>query len=270
VHPRHRLLYYLLMRVVLAFIMSLPAFAQLPAPNAMGVGMGHLHLNTTDPEASRKFWVDFLGGEAVKWRNMEVYKFPDVIVMVRKGAVSGGSDGSAVNHLGFKVKDLDAYLAKTEKMGFTVVRRMPETKQAFIENADKVRVELSEDASQPAPIVHHHIHFFNTAVAETQAWYAKMFGAKPGRRAKFEAADLPGVNLTFSPTEQATLPTKGRAMDHIGFEIKGLKEFVKKMEAQGVKFDVPYREVPQLGIAIAFFTDPWGAYVELTEGLDKI
>ncbi len=59
-------------------------------------------------------------------------------------------------------------------------------------------------------------------------------------------------------------------MDHIGFEIKGLEAFVKKLEAAGVKFDVPYRKVPALGISIAFFTDPWGAYVELTEGLDKI
>jgi hypothetical protein len=33
---------------------------------------------------------------------------------------------------------------------------------------------------------------------------------------------------------------------------------------------VPYRTVPALGIAIAFFTDPWGTYIELTEGLDKI
>lgn len=250
--------------------MSLPLLAQLPAPNAMGVGMGHLHLNTTNPEASKRFWVDFLGGTPVKWGNTEVYKFPDVLVMVRKGAVAGPSDGSAVNHLGFKVKDLESYLSRVEKLGFTIVRRLPDTKQAFVDNADKVRVELSEDASQTAPIMHHHIHFFNATALETRAWYAKMFGAKLGRRGKFEAADLPGVNLTFSVTEQPTVPTKGRAVDHFGFEIKGLKEFVKKLEEQGVKFDVPYREFPQMGLSIAFFTDPWGAYVELTEGLDKL
>ena len=99
---------------------------------------------------------------------------------------------------------------------------------------------------------------------------AKHFGAIPGKRLRFDAADLPGVNLTFSASETPVEPTKGRAMDHIGFEIKGLEAFVKKLEAAGVKFDVPYRKVPALGISIAFFTDPWGAYVELTEGLDKI
>jgi hypothetical protein len=34
-----------------------------------------------------------------------------------------------------------------------------------------------------------------------------------------------------------------------------------------VKFDVPYRKIPRLGIAIAFLTDPTGGYIELTEGL---
>lgn len=251
-------------------LLALPLAAQLAPPNPMGVSMGHLHLNTTDVEASRKFWVDFLGASVVKFGTADVYKFPGVLVMVRKAAVSGGSDGSAVNHLGFKVKDLNPYLEKCEKMGFAIVKRMPDTRQAFIMAPDKLKVELSEEAGMKEPIAHHHVHFSNTAILETQAWYAKMFGAKPGKRGKFDAADLPGVNLSLLAAEKATTQTKGTSIDHIGFEIKGLEEFTRKMEGMGVKFDIPYRKVPQLGIAIAFFTDPWGAYVELTEGLDKI
>lgn len=232
--------------------------------------MGHLHLNTTDLEASRKFWVDFMGAEIVKLGSAEVYKFPDTIVAVRKSTVSGGSEGSAVNHLGFKVRNLAAMLEKCEKAGFPIVRRMPETKQAFIMAPDKAKVELTEDSTMTVPIAHHHVHFYHNGVPQAQAWYAKHFGAIPGKRGKFEAADLPGVNLSFSPTEAPTAPTKGRAVDHIGFEVRNLEAFVKKLEAEGVKFDVTYREVPHLGITIAFFTDPWGAYVELTEGLNKL
>ena len=73
----------------------LPIDAQLPAPNADGVAMGHLHLSTTDAEASRKFWVDAMGGTPVKFGGGEVYKFPDVIVIAtKKPSVSGGSEGS--------------------------------------------------------------------------------------------------------------------------------------------------------------------------------
>jgi catechol 2,3-dioxygenase-like lactoylglutathione lyase family enzyme len=145
---------------------------------------------------------------------------------------------------------------------------MPDTKQMFVMFPDGVKVEFSQIAGLQVPIAHHHIHFFTPKVEEMRAWYARHFGAIPGKRLRFEAADLPGVNLSFSPTETPVVGSKGRGVDHIGFEIKNLAEFCKKLEAAGVKFDVPYRDVPQLGLKIAFLTDPWGTYVELTEGLD--
>ena len=52
--------------------------------------------------------------------------------------------------------------------------------------------------------------------------------------------------------------------------MKSLEEFCKKLEADGIKLAVPYRKVPALGIAIAFIIDPWGTYIEMTEGLDKV
>jgi catechol 2,3-dioxygenase-like lactoylglutathione lyase family enzyme len=61
-----------------------------------------------------------------------------------------------------------------------------------------------------------------------------------------------------------------RALDHIGFEVRDLEAFCKKLEAAGIKFEVPYRKMQQLGIALAFFTDPWGTRIELTEGLTKL
>jgi hypothetical protein len=101
-------------------------------------------------------------------------------------------------------------------------------------------------------------------------WYITTFGAKAAKHGPSDGADLPGVNMYFHPSTTALAGTKGRSLDHIGFEVKNLEEFTKKLEASGVKFNIPYRKVPSLNIAIAFFTDPWGTYIELTEGLDKI
>ena len=53
------------------------ALAQLPAPNAAGVSMGHLHLNVKDVEVAKSFFVDQLGATAVKLGNNDVMKFPD-------------------------------------------------------------------------------------------------------------------------------------------------------------------------------------------------
>jgi hypothetical protein len=64
--------------------------------------------------------------------------------------------------------------------------------------------------------------------------------------------------------------TAGRAVDHVGFEVRNLEEFCRKLEAKGIKLAAPYRKDPALnGIATASITDPWGTSIELTEGLDK-
>jgi hypothetical protein len=51
--------------------------------------------------------------------------------------------------------------------------------------------------------------------------------------------------------------------------VKNLEAFCKKLEANGVKLDVPYKKIPAAGISLAFLTDPFGTYIELTEGLDQ-
>ena len=83
----------------------------------------------------------------------------------------------------------------------------------------------------------------------------------------FKAADVPGVNLRWNPSDNKLPGNKGTSVDHIGFEVTNLEAFCKKLEAEGVKFDLAYRSVPRIGLSIAFITDPWGVYIELTEGL---
>jgi hypothetical protein len=78
-------------------------------------------------------------------------------------------------------------------------------------------------------------------------------------------ANLPGVTLIFSPTDTPVTGTKGRALDHIGFDVKDVEAFCKTLETNGVKLDPPYRKVPQMDFAVAFLTDPWGTRIEMTE-----
>jgi catechol 2,3-dioxygenase-like lactoylglutathione lyase family enzyme len=261
------------MKHLLVFVLVLlggVVSAQLPPPNEAGVSMGHLHLLVRDVAAQRRLWIEGLGATPVMLGKMEMLKFPDVVVALRKGEPTGGTEGSVIDHLGFRVRNLQAALDKWKAAGGVVSDYRPNPNQAFLIFPEDIKVELTEDPSMSVPIAHHHIHFFDASVDQTKAWYVKMFGAKPGRRGKFEAADLPGVNLSFSAAKTPTVGSKGRAVDHIGFEVKNLEAFCKKLEGQGVKFDSPYRKIPSLGIAVAFLTDPWGTYIELTEGLNRL
>lgn len=247
------------------------AWAQAFPPNEAGVTMGHWHLNTRDVEANKKIFVA-MGGTAIKAGNFDVVRFPGVAVYLHlnPGAApsTGGTVGTVVNHVGFIVQNIQESAARWKAAGVPVLPgNNGRTDQAFVMTPDELRIEILEDKAQKFPIQHHHIHFFlpESAIADIQAWYAKVFGAKPGMRGQFQAADLPGANLSFTRSDTATITTKGRVLDHIGFDVKNLEAFCKQLEAAGIKLDRPYTKNPQTGSALAFIYDPWGTYIELNE-----
>ena len=54
-------------------------------------------------------------------------------------------------------------------------------------------------------------------------------------------------------------------LDHIGFDIKDLQSFVKKIQAEGIKLDEPVRKNEATGVALTYITDPWGTRIELVQ-----
>ena len=180
-----------------------------------------------------------------------------------------------MDHFGLKVPSRAEALKRCRAAGFQVQREFKGTEgfpNAYIIGPDEVKIELQEDTGLTVPVIAYHLHFINAAGDQISLrdWYAKTFSAVVKKRGEHDAADIPGMNLTFGISRNPpTLGTKGRSIDHIGFEVKNLEAFCKKLEANGLKLDVTYRKVPRAGIAIAFLTDPFGTYVELTEGLDQ-
>jgi len=250
--------------LALAFSTTLPVRAELAAPNATGVSMGHVHLVIKDVEAEKKFFV-MLGGTPVANGTLEMIQFPGVFINLRQGMPSAGTVGSTVNHFGFHVKSVAETLEKIKPLGLKVEQNNPQ--QAFVTAPEDVRVELLEDKSISSPIEMHHVHMFVTAPLEVQAWYVKMFGATPGKRGMFDTANIPGAEIALSKQDMAQVGTKGRSVDHIGFEVKNLDQTVKRLEGQGIKMDRAPTLAGNNTTKIAFLYDPWGTYIELTEGL---
>ena len=245
-----------------------------------------MHLNVSDIDEHKRFWVDVIGAEAGKLDTMEYVKYPNALIFLHEQKPTDGTKGSSVNHIGIQFPDVPAMVAKVRAAGVPVVTKAEISRNrakgdiffspsqfrylAFIMGPDELKIELFENRALKTPLANHHIHFAGQHDKKMQAWYAEIFGAKPMRRGIFEAADLPGVNLTYTRTGTPQEPIKGRVLDHIGFEIDDLESFCRKLESRGIKFDRPYEHVKSLGFSIAFLTDPWGTNIELTEGLDKL
>jgi catechol 2,3-dioxygenase-like lactoylglutathione lyase family enzyme len=259
-----------LMLVVFPGTSATPAFAQAAPPNAIGVTMGHWHLNSRDIEANKKILVA-MGGTALKVRNFQIVKFPGVYVLLNLGPgaapETGGTVGTVVNHVGFIVPNVQEAVAKWKAAGVPVSPGAPGRKdRAFVTTPDGLRIEILEDRTQTVPIRHDHIHFYvpQDQIPKIQAWYVKFFGAVPGMRGKNVAADIPGATLLFTKTDMPTVTTKGRVLDHIGFDVKNLDGFCKNLEAQGVKIERPYAKNAN-GTGGCYVSDPWGTLIELNE-----
>lgn len=253
---------------------------------------GHHHLNVTDVDEHLRFWVDTLDGKPGMFGSgTQIVLFPNALVFLRDQDPTGPSVGSTVNHVGFSVQNLRETVDRLVDAGYEMVTDAqappgievvddigiiegngPVSGIAYVIGPDGIKVEVLEMRSQAEPIVSHHIHFFSENADEMRAWYMDIFGASERvvRTAGIIGADLPGLGLNFTSTSGPMAGTAGRALDHIGFEVEDLQSFIAEIEAKGVTLDRPYREVPAAGVAIAFLTDPWGTYVELTEGLDNI
>ena len=261
----------LLLTVFAIFALVAPASAQLATPNDAGITYGHVHLNVSDMEVHKKLWVEHFDGVLVQKGPLTAIRMPNMLVALSDREPTGGSQGTVMDHFGFKVRDIAAFLAKWRAAGLPVGREFDGAegqKNAYVMAPDDVYVELQEDQGLQVPIAGYHIHF-NTPEYETLLdWYVDVFGLEKRPRGSIQTTtNVPGMNLSFGNSRDPRTGTRGSSLDHIGFELDDLEAFCQRLKAKGIEFDVEYREIDS--IALAFITDPSGVYIELTEGYDE-
>ena len=256
----------------LALFFLTPVGAQILPPNDSGVTMGHVHLNVRDVEQHRKIWIEHFGAVPLEREGLAGVKIPGTVLLFRQQEPTGGTEGTVIDHFGLKVPNLATALAAWRAAGLEVQAEFTGTEgfpNAYIIGPDDIKIELQQEAHLPHKAISYHLHFYAMNHLTLLDWYVENMTAFKKMRGHHDAADLPGINLTFNTPKQPAPGTKGRTLDHIGFEVKNLEAFCKQLEAKGIKFDRPYGKIDRLGLGLAFLTDPAGVYIELTEGLDQ-
>src|SRR6185436_20161400 len=156
-----------------------------------------------------------------------------------------GSIGSTLDHFAFRVKDLAGTSAKLKAAGIPLTR--DDSLEIVASFPDKVKVEFYPAPTLSVPVEHFHVHFYAADPDALRAWYVKHFGAATPTAANATAAGVPGMAFSFRKTDAPQAATKGRSLDHIGFEVKDLEAFCQKLAADGVTFETPLRDVPAIG-----------------------
>lgn len=267
---RQSLRYLLTATALLLF--TAPVHAQLAAPNDTGVMFGHVHLNLTDMETHKSLWVDLFDGELIEKEGFTAVEVSGALIFMRERESSGPTAGTVMDHLGFAVRDIDAVLDEWRELGYDVdseVKGENGLSKALITMPGGIRVELHENPGLSSTAAMSHVHLFTPEHNDLIAWYTDIFGAasQPGNESEV-AAFIPGTSVIISHSDEVRAPTVGSVVDHIGYEVEDLAAFVEMLEEKGIELDTEPLYIERIDLWLAFFTDPSGVYIELTEGLD--
>ena len=196
------------------------------------------------------------------------------------GRTVGGSQGSAVDHIGFSVLDLEAKMQELEAVGVrgsgvrlirfddgALVRDIPGLfKIAFITDPWGTKIELVQDE---AVIGFHHIHLNSVDPTAALDWYNQVLG---GERDSLKGM-LDGVRfndiwlLATEYTDGRPGITQGRTIDHIGFSVTDLDAVAADMR----QLNVDFRQEPVIperarsDAKQAFILGPDGAMIAVVE-----
>ena len=260
------------MKILFALpLLLMPAWGQLvTTPNEVGMSMGHIHLNVSDIDAQKKFWISQFDAKPLDHEGIQGVMVPGMLILFTQKAPGHTTQSTVLDHFGFKVRSRDEMVASCRAAGYVVSKEFTGSEgfpNAYVIGPDGITVELQQEATQKPRAVAQHMHFLLPDFMDLRAWYINTLSMRESTRGPHVSADIPGMNLTFAIGKARDQATKDGLIDHIGFEVKGLEAYCRKLQTAGVKFDVPYTKAPKLGIAYAFFTDPKGVSIELTEGL---
>lgn len=225
-----------------------------------------VHLGVPDPEAAARWYMQYLGatpGDAFD----RVFVGPTRLIFL-KNVAPAPSQGSAIDHMGFSCADLDARMKALRGSGARVrteARGIPGLyRSAFIEDPWGATIEVVED---PETIGFHHVHLQMPDPAATRQWYLERFGGTPATL----KGQLDGIKygaVWLFADRGAGVPSRGHAIDHVGWRMPDLLGKAAELKAKGVTFTTEPHAGPQgaqAPVFMSFTEDPWGAKIELLQ-----
>lgn len=221
----------------------------------------HMHQTAPDPAEAAKWYAKHFDGTDVQADRCTIGDI--YFIFFKKDAGFAGSVGSAVDHIGFSVTDIEASMKNFEDAGVKIlsgVRELPGLKIAFIEDPWGTKIEIVQDHDL---LGFHHIHLHSADAEATIKWYQDVFGGEPFDNFKglpIKGVDYGNVLLMVQQSTKELAPTKDRSIDHLGFSTPTLDADADKLKADGVTFSL--NPIPFRNLRISFIEGPDGVRIE--------
>jgi catechol 2,3-dioxygenase-like lactoylglutathione lyase family enzyme len=194
--------------------------------------------------------------------------FGDTRLLVQRNANAEPSLGSAVDHIGFSVTDINATVQAIQADGATLEGQVRNVQGlfplAFAVDPWGTRLEIVQDDEK---LGLHHLHLRGPDPAATLAWYHERFGGTAGRmKDRLDGVSFGGVWILVQQGE--AVPTQGRSIDHIGFRPLNVDAAVDVLRGADVTITTDPRDLTLpsgVSMRLAFIESPEGARIELVQ-----
>lgn len=232
--------------------------------------MGHVHIMLPDISAARRAFLTLGGAYARDIGPFEIIPFPGAYILLSKAEAFGGTAASVVSSVSFHVRSLPVILNTCLTAGLKVAKFASQS-ECWICMPGDVLVEIVELPSLCRPIQFYAINFSSDAKDAMAAWYGRFLGGEfiQGSSGTI-TVKIPGADLRLTKKDSPGLQTKGRCLDHIGFEVDDLSRLYTRYAGTGIEFESPPRVAPNGITRVAFCNDPWGTRIELTEKITAL
>jgi len=252
---------------VAGMLWTMPLGAAGQSPAQILPIVDHIHLNVPDQAKGVEWYQRFFAGKTTT-EAPDRLLFGDTRLIFLKSDTGQPSSGSALDHIGFSVADLDAKIKELEAAGVRVVSPVREVqglfKLAFVEDPWGTRIEIVQDAEK---LGLHHVHLRAPDAAAALTWYKEKFGGETAKlKDRLEGLRYSGVWLLVQRGDAT--PSEGHAIDHIGWRTTDLDAKAPELKSQNVKFLTEPRPLRLAGgatVHFAYVEGPAGAKIELVE-----
>ncbi len=227
----------------------------------------HVHLTVPDTQAGVAWYTKHFGGTATKSGPFDAILWGTNLLKFRKGEGVQGSAGSPVNHIGFAVENIEAKVAAMQADGVKLVRPVRkiegfEVTVAHVEDPWGTQIELIDDGSASG---FHHVRLLSADPEKTLQWYAEMWGGEVTNYKGSESVHaIRYGDMWLMATKAETVSEfKGRAIDHLGWNMKDFEATVEKLKAKSTVFQVgPQKSGDHM---MAFIEGPDAVKIEVIE-----
>ena len=232
----------------------------------MAFTFDQVHLGVPEPEAAARWYRQHLG--ATPGDHTDRVMFGDTRFIFLKNEAPAPSHGAAIDHVGFSFADLDARMKALDGSGMRVTTPVTEIaglyRSGVIEDPWGTRIEVLED---PETVGFHHVHLQVPDPEAARSWYVQRFGGEPAKL-KGQVDGLKYGDVWLFADRGTATPSRGHAIDHIGWRMADLLAAATALKTQGLQFTTEPHPGPSAAhapVMMSFTEDPWGGRIELLQ-----